>query len=126
MIDRFPIPRLVCSGAVLALCSLAGLGAPDYSLVGFATLNGFSTNFVAGGTSGGAGGAHVQVWNPTNLLNYLQRSNMPLVVEIMTNIDLGVPGLTNGMTQPTNSPFLVGRININSNKTVYSKNGNTE
>jgi pectate lyase len=114
----------------LLLCSpIAGSGAvPNFDLVGFATLDGFSSNgtYRAGGTTGGAAGGYVQVWTATNLYNYLQRSNtMALMVEVMTNIDMGVPGLTGGVIQPTNSPFLVGKIDISSDKTVFSKNGST-
>ena len=101
---------------------------PNFDLVGFATLDGFASNNTlhVGGTTGGAGGAHVQVWDATNLFFYLSSSNtMPLVVEVMTNIDLGVPLLANGVRQPTNSPFIVGRIDISTDKTVYSKSGFT-
>lgn len=99
---------------------------PDFSLVGFASLDGFNTNgtLTPGGTSGGAGGAHVQAWSPLDLYIYLTAAE-PLLVEVMTNIDLGVFYLTNGVIQPTNSAFRAGEIRIASRKTLYSKNGAT-
>jgi pectate lyase len=91
------------------------LAAPNFDLVGFATLNGLGQN----GTTGGAGGAHVQVLTLADLVKYLQ-TNTTLRVEILNDIDLS-PLANATLGFPTNYP--TGEILVNSNKTIYSKNG---
>jgi pectate lyase len=90
------------------------VGAPDYSLVGFAGLSGMGSN----GTTGGAGGAHVQVSTLNDLVRSLQ-TNVALRVELMNDIDLSP--LANAVQGfPVNYP--TGEILVNSNKTIYSRN----
>jgi pectate lyase len=98
---------------------------PNFDLVGFATLDGFSTfgynQSQIGGVSGGAGGLHVQVSTVTSFVNNLQ-SNATLMVEVMTNLDLSVLANNSGGF-PAGYP--TGEILVHSNKTIYSKNGST-
>ena len=91
------------------------LSAPDYSPVGFATLEGMGRN----STTGGAGGAHIQVSTLNELVRYLQ-TNVTLRVEILNDIDLS-PLANAAQGFPANYP--AGEILVNSNKTIYSKNG---
>ncbi len=95
---------------------------PDFSLVGFASLSGFSSNSTlqAGGTTGGAGGPIVIASNLTWLVNYAQRSNTTLRVLITADIDCS--SLNNNNSAPG---YNTGRIDINNNKTIYSTNGAT-
>jgi pectate lyase len=96
--------------------------APDFSLIGFATLAGFATNstLLAGGTTGGTVGPVVVASNLTWLVNYAQRSNQPLRVLITADIDCS--SLNNNNSAPG---YLTGRVNVNSDKTIYSTNGAT-
>ena len=114
------------TSSVATLTVNAASGAPDFSMIGFATLSGFSSNgtLQAGGTTGGAGGIHVQVWTALELANHLQ-SNATLVIQVMTNIDLGIASLAAGITQPTYSNFLAAEVLVRSHKTLYSTNGST-
>ncbi len=95
---------------------------PDFSLVGFATLDGFATNntLLVGGTTGGAAGPVVVASNLTWLVNFAQRSNIPLRVLITADIDCS--SLNNNNPAPG---YATGRIDINNNKTIYSTNGAT-
>ncbi len=114
------------TSSVATLTVNAASGAPDFSITGFATLSGFSSNGTlrAGGTTGGAGGIHVQVWTALELANHLQ-SNATLIIQVMTNIDLGIASLAAGITQPTYSNFLAAEVLVRSHKTLYSTNGST-
>jgi pectate lyase len=98
---------------------LAGISyaAPNFDLIGFATVNGLGQN----GTTGGGGGGHIQVSTLNDLARYLQ-TNITLQVEIMNDIDLAPLANASGGF-PTNYP--AGEILVNSNKTIYSKNGAT-
>lgn len=91
------------------------LAAPDYGLVGFASLDGMGRN----GTTGGAGGLHVQVSTLNDLVRYAQ-TNVALRLEVMNDIDLS-PLANANQGFPANYP--TGEILVNSNKTIYSKNG---
>ncbi len=95
---------------------------PDFSMIGFATLDGFATNntLLAGGTTGGAAGPIVVASNLTWLVNYAQRSNQPLRVLITADIDCS--SLNNNNSAPG---YQTGRINVNNHKTIYSTNGAT-
>ncbi len=105
------------------LTSLLGVGlprttaAPSFDLVGFASLNALGQN----GTTGGADGDHVQVSTLPELVRYLE-TNVTLRVELMNDIDCSSLANANGGF-PASYP--VGEILVNSNKTVYSKNGAT-
>ena len=68
---------------------IAAFSAPDFSLIGFASLNGFSGDgtLLTGGTTGGAAGPIVVASNVTWLVNYAQRSNMTLRVLLTADID---------------------------------------
>ena len=94
---------------------------PDFSLVGFAALDGFSSNATlqVGGTTGGAGGALVLVSNLTDLVKYLQ-TNTTLRVQIQNDITL-----SNLANHHFGFPagYLTGEILVNSNKTIFSTNG---
>ena len=97
--------------------------APDFSLVGFAALNGFASNdtLQVGGTTGGAGGALVLVSNLTDLVKYLQ-TNTTLRVQIQSDISLSNLANHHGGF-PAGYP--TGEILVNSNKTIFSTNGAT-
>jgi pectate lyase len=109
--------RLVQAGLLAALWLLRGsaVGAPDFGLVGFATMSGMGQD----GTTGGAGGAHVQVSTLEELVRYAQ-TNVALRVEVVNDLDLS-PLANANQGFPANYP--VGEILVNSNKTIYSKNG---
>jgi len=96
--------------------------APDFSMIGFATLDGFASNNTlrVGGTTGGAAGPVVVASNLMWLVNYAQRSNQPLQVLISEDIDCS--SLNNNNSAPG---YPTGRINVNSDKTIYSTNGAT-
>lgn len=89
--------------------------APNFDLVGFATVPAMGRN----GTTGGDGGAHVQVSTLTDLVRFLE-TNITLRVEIMNDIDLS-PLRNANQGFPADYP--TGEIFVNSNKTIYSKNG---
>jgi pectate lyase len=112
--DRLPWAALL---ALTWLLSGRAEAAPDYRLLGFATMNGLGQN----GTVGGAGGAHVQVATLNELVRYAQ-TNTTLLVEVMNDIDLS-PLANASQGFPANYP--TGEILVNSNKTIYSKNGST-
>jgi pectate lyase len=84
-------------------------------LEGFATLNGLGRT----GTSGGADGVHVQVSTLADFVRYAQ-TNVAVRIELMTDIDLS-PLANASQGFPANYP--TGEILVNSNKTIYSKNG---
>jgi len=107
-----PVCAIVCW---ISLIGLSAVAAPDYRLTGFATLEGMGQN----GTTGGSGGAPVQVSTLNDLVRYLQ-TNVTLRVEIMNDIDLS-PLANASQGFPANYP--TGEILVNSNKTIYSKNG---
>jgi pectate lyase len=93
----------------------------DFRLTGFAGLDGSATNGTlrAGGTTGGAGGAHVIATTAADLVRYLE-TNATLMVELVNDIDLSSLANHSGGF-PANYP--VGEILVRSHKTVYSKNG---
>lgn len=101
--------------AILASLAVISRAAPNFELIGFATLTGLGQN----GTTGGAGGGHVQVSTLNDLVTYLQ-TNTALRVEIMNDIDLSSLANASGGF-PANYP--TGEILVNSNKTIYSKSG---
>ncbi len=121
-----PFGAVTSSLATLTVNLPSTNAEPDFTMTGFATLSGFSSNGTlrAGGTTGGAGGIHVQVWTALELANHLQ-SNATLVIQVMTNIDLGIASLAAGITQPTYSNFLAAEVLVRSHKTLYSTNGFT-
>jgi len=94
--------------------SVAG-AAPDFGLAGFASLNALGQN----GTTGGAGGPRVQVTRLAEFVHYAQ-TNAPFRVEVMNDLDLS-PLANANQGFPTNYP--TGEVLVNSNKTIYSKNG---
>ena len=98
--------------------------APDFSMIGFATLSGFASNgtFQAGGTTGGNAGPIVIVTNVTWLVNYAEKSNMALRILIVSNIDCSSLANHHGGF-PAGYP--TGEILVSSNKTIYSTNGAT-
>jgi pectate lyase len=100
---------------LICLAALSATGAPRYDLVGFATLNSMGQN----GTTGGGGGEHVQVSTLADFVRHAQ-TNTPLRVEVMNDIDLS-PLANANQGFPVNYP--VGEVLVNSNKTIYSKNG---
>jgi pectate lyase len=103
---------------------IAAPAAPDFSLLGFAALSGFASNgtLQVGGTTGGAAGPLVVASNLTWLVNYLEKSNMPLRILVTSNIDLS-PLANHHFGFPAGYP--TGEILVHSNKTVYSTNGAT-
>jgi pectate lyase len=101
----------------VAMCAFSTNAAPNFDLVGFASLNALGQN----GTSGGADGAHVQVSTLADFVRYLE-TNVALRVEILNDIDCS-PLANNSGGFPSSYP--VGEILVNSNKTIYSKNGAT-
>src|SRR4026207_362377 len=107
---------LVC--AFVSLCfSGAAIGTPNFELVGFATLNASGQD----GPYGGSGGTHVQVSTLQDFVKYCE-TNSPMLVEVMTNIDCSALANHSGGF-PGDYP--VGEILVNSNKTIYSRNGAT-
>ncbi|HZO85334.1 MAG TPA: hypothetical protein VFC26_08985, partial [Verrucomicrobiae bacterium] len=85
--------------------------------MGFASLNGLGQN----GTTGGSGGQQVQVSSLADFVRYCE-TNATLLVEVMNDIDCS-PLANNSGGFPIDYP--VGEILINSNKTIYSRNGAT-
>jgi len=120
---RFSIFRLLLLGILISPPLLVGGAAVNFNLLGFASVEGDAAygSRRAGGTSGGAGGAHVQVWTTADLVKYLQ-TNSTLMVEIMTNLNLSSLSNHSGGF-PADYP--TGEILVRSNKTIYSKNGST-
>jgi pectate lyase len=106
-------PAVLAMAALLSVTTLGG--APEFGLVGFASLNAMGQN----GTTGGSGGPRVQVTTLAELVHYSQ-TNTPLMVEVMNDIDLS-PLANANQGFPTNYP--TGEILVNSNKTLYSKYG---
>jgi pectate lyase len=102
---------------------LAHAADVNYKLLGFAAVEGDAAygSRRAGGTTGGAGGAHVQAWTTADVVKYLQ-TNSTLMVEIMTNIDLSSLSNHSGGFPPD---YPTGEILVRSHKTIYSKNGAT-
>src|SRR5688572_11043125 len=76
---------LIQAAFLAALSLLDGnvMAAPDYDLVGFAALDGMGQS----GTTGGAGGPHIQVSTLNELVRYAQ-TNVMLRIEVMNDIDL--------------------------------------
>jgi pectate lyase len=103
--------------AVWVSLSAGRAAVPNFDLVGFAALDGMGQN----GTTGGAGGTHVQVSTLADLVRYLE-TNTTFRVEIMGDIDLSP--LRNA-TQGFPPEYPTGEILVNSNKTIYSKGGAT-
>lgn len=96
---------------------------PHFDLVGFAALDGFVGNgtFLPGGTTGGAGGARVQVSTLADLKTHLE-STATVIIEVMNDIDLS--SLDNhGGGNPADYP--TGEIFLRSNKTLFSRHGAT-
>lgn len=102
---------------LICAMALTAAAAPNFDLVGFATLNATGQN----GTSGGAGGARVQVSTLADFVRYCE-TNATLMVEVMNDIDCSSMANNSGGF-PANYP--VGEILVNSNKTIYSRNGAT-
>ncbi len=109
--------RILLSPLFVCLAATRLFAAPDYQLTGFATLTGLGRN----GTTGGSGGARVQVSTLSDLVKYAQ-TNITYVIEILNDIDLSSLANANAGF-PTNYP--TGELLVNSNKTIYSKNGAT-
>jgi pectate lyase len=112
------------TSSIVTLTVNPASGAPDFSMIGFATLSGFSSNgtFQAGGTTGGNAGPIVIVSNVTWLVNYAEKSNMALRILIVSNIDCSTLANHHGGF-PAGYP--TGEILVSSNKTIYSTNGAT-
>lgn len=96
---------------------------PDFSLVGFAALDGFASNntLQVGGTTGGAAGPLVVASNLASLKAYLESTNVYRVL-IVSNIDLSSLSNHSGGF-PAGYP--TGEILVRSHKTIYSTNGAT-
>jgi pectate lyase len=109
--------RLLYPLSCSLLSVLAAVGAPNFDLVGFATLNGLGQN----GTTGGSGGQHVQVSTLADFVKYSQ-TNTTLLVEVMNDIDCSSLANASGGF-PVDYP--TGEILVNSNKTIYSRVGAT-
>jgi pectate lyase len=110
----FVFHRCLIAFALLEAATLSA-ATPNFDLVGFATLNARGQN----GTTGGFGGNHVQVTNLADFVRYAQ-TNTTLQIELLNDIDCSSLANASGGF-PTNYP--VGEILINSNKTIYSRNG---
>jgi pectate lyase len=95
----------------------AAAAAPNFDLQGFATMNILGQN----GTTGGSGGQRVHVSGLADFVQYCQ-TNAPMIVEVMNDIDCS-PLANNSGGFPVDYP--VGEILVNSNKTIYSRNGAT-
>ena len=91
--------------------------APNFELVGFATLDGLGQK----GTTGGAAGPLVRVSTLGELVSSLQ-TNVPLRIELLNDLDLS-PLANHSGGFPAGYP--TGEILVNSNKTLYSKHGAT-
>jgi pectate lyase len=109
--------RLICSVWLGLCCAAAGAGAPNFDLVGFATLNTLGQN----GTTGGSDGQHVQAATLNEFVQYCQ-TNTSLLIELMNDIDCSALRNASGGF-PLDYP--VGEILVNSNKTIYSRAGAT-
>src|SRR5687767_4949449 len=109
--------RPVCYASFWLVCMLSTHGAPNFDLVGFASLHGLGQN----GTTGGSGGQHVQASSLADFVRYCE-TNVTLLVEVMYDIDCS-PLANNSGGFPIDYP--VGEILVNSNKTIYSRNGAT-
>jgi len=107
--------------ATLTVNSAAG--APDFSLVGFAALDGFASNntLQVGGTTGGAAGALVIASNVTSFKTFLE-STTPYRVLVTADIDLSSLANNSGGF-PVDYP--TGEILVRSHKTIYSTNSAT-
>jgi pectate lyase len=116
---RYPVKGTQAIPAILAALTwfapLLARGAPNFDLVGFAALSALGQS----GTTGGAGGGHVQVSTLADLVRSLH-TNVTLRVEVMNDIDLS-PLANASQGFPPDYP--TGEILVNSNKTLYSKNG---
>lgn len=92
---------------------------PDFSLVGFATVNGYGV----AGTTGGGTAKPIIVHNAEELRAAVERSDSkkgdetPRVVKVVGDIDLGVLGNQKG----GNELKAVGVVLIGSNTTVYAE-----
>lgn len=97
--------------------------APDFSLVGFAALDGFASNntLQVGGTTGGAAGALVVASNTASFKAFLE-SATPYRVLVTADIDLSSLANNSGGF-PADYP--TGEILVRSHKTLYSTNGAT-
>jgi len=97
--------------------------APDFSLVGFAALDGFASNgtLQSGGTTGGAGGPLVIASNLASFKAHLESTNVYRVL-VISNIDLSSLANHSGGF-PAEYP--TGEILVRSHKTIYSTNGAT-
>src|SRR5688572_9533724 len=109
--------RILVQFLAAALCAVSFAAVPDFSPMGFATLDRLGQN----GTSGGVGGAHVQVSTLEDFVKFSQ-TNTTLLLEVMNDIDCSALANNSGGF-PANYP--VGEILVNSNKTIYSRNGAT-
>ncbi len=96
---------------------------PDFSLVGFAALDGFASNgtWQAGGTTGGAGGALVLASNVASFQALVESAEVYRVL-VISNLDLSVlANHTGGFP----AGFPTGEILVRSHKTIFSTNGAT-
>jgi pectate lyase len=102
---------LVVMLAFAGVGTLTNAAQPKFDLVGFATVAGLGRP----GTTGGSGGAHLQVTNATGLQSALE-NDTPALVELLNDIDLSALANQNS---PTN--FQTGVIRVGSHKTVFSR-----
>ena len=125
------------TNAALSSSAILTVTSPTTQLPPISTFNlqGFAT--MGPGTTGGglvdpSDGTHYKVIdsstpNPAQALQTYLQSSDPLVVEVRTDIDLGV--LNNQRNHPLISPELIasglGVINVASNKTLFSDRGST-
>jgi pectate lyase len=96
---------------------------PDFSLAGFAAMDGFVSNgtWQAGGTTGGAGGALVLASNAASFQALLESADVHRVL-VISNLDLSVLANHSGGFP---AGFPTGEILVRSHKTVFSTNGAT-
>ena len=102
---------------IFLFCAMTASAAPNFDLVGFATVNALGQN----GTTGGSGGQRVQVSTLADFVKYCQ-TNTTVMVEVMNDIDCSTLANHSGGFP---SGYSVGEILVNSNKTIYSRNGAT-
>ena len=111
------------TSSIATLTVNAASAAPDFSLVGFAALDGFASNgtLQTGGTTGGAAGPLVIASNLASFKAYLESTNAYRVL-VISNISLASLSNHSGGF-PAGYP--TGEILVRSHKTIYSTNGAT-
>ncbi|MBP5246658.1 MAG: hypothetical protein J6Z31_02225 [Fibrobacter sp.] len=95
------------------------LAAPDFSMVGFATLG--------GGTTGGAGGAVVEVSNFSDFKRYAEELETPYVIIVNGEINTGIKTYidSDGAVASSGTETTYGEIVlVGNNKTIVGKGSN--